>query len=774
MLASGPASSVGQSPSNAGPPSLARAPGYPVRVRSLRTVWAHRGLRRAPAATPDDRRPADATCHRPSAHRHPPTGQVSNKSSTTRGPLLPNCRNGLDDADVRTWVRRSAAVAGAMAVVAGLLWAIKGDGDPGTPMVNRADVVAVVLAAVSAIAGALSLWPRSPTSSPAANSGDVSDDHLGVASPVGRILSDRALASDAFALDVHRAIDVPSASSGPYSSIADDLPVYVPRAHDQQFREATEDAVGGRSRVVVLVGGSSTGKTRACWEALQLVRAAATQWWLWHPINGPRRSDAVLEDLPRVGPRTVIWLNEAQQYLLTGDDLGDRVAGGLRELLNDPDRAPVLVLATLWPSHAATLAAHSEDGSSPFPNARALLAAGTVVRVPGAFTGQDLDDLRAAAARDPRLAHALQHAQDGEIAQYLAGAPALVAHYEHATPEQRAVIETAMDARRLGHGLDLPEGLLAAAAPGYLTTNHRNRLDEGWFSNALAYSAKVLIGDRGALTRSRPREAAEANAVYRLADYLEQHGDQTRRSTIPPAEFWAAARDHGAGDRVSLARAAVERGRLKVALNLSIAAAQAGDPTAARMVADILSGTGETQAAWAWYELAACTGDPVAHQLITRKQIASGSNEDLLSRYPVTGDAMALDLARGHREAGRIDDALTWYTRAAGTRQGASTAIHEAVTLLVPRPLVITGLFRRGSALVGPNVGGVRCGCGRVHGVGRPGPQGRADGRCASAGRPVRGGPGSGGSARRSYRSRTRATVRSAPRSDRPTTRSSE
>lgn len=44
----------------------------------------------------------------------------------------------------------------------------------------------------------------------------------------------------------------------------------------------------------------------------------------------------------------MIWLNEAQFYLAP-DQLGQQVAAGLRTLLRDPARAPVLVLATLWP-----------------------------------------------------------------------------------------------------------------------------------------------------------------------------------------------------------------------------------------------------------------------------------------------------------------------------------------------------------------------------------------------------------------------------------------
>ena len=124
-------------------------------------------------------------------------------------------------------------------------------------------------------------------------------------------------------------------------------------------------AAGSRSGIAVLVGGSSTGKTRACWEALALLRDQDPAWRLWHPID-PSRPDAALRELAGIGPRTVVWLNEAQFYLDPADGgLGERVAAGLRELLRDPARAPVLVLATLWPRYWGTLTARPEARCRP-------------------------------------------------------------------------------------------------------------------------------------------------------------------------------------------------------------------------------------------------------------------------------------------------------------------------------------------------------------------------------------------------------------------------
>ena len=129
------------------------------------------------------------------------------------------------------------------------------------------------------------------------------------------------------------------------------LPPYARRAHDEALAAVVAAAAGGQSQLAVLVGGSSTGKTRACWEAVTAPGALPAGWRLWHPYD-PTRPEALLEGLPAVAPRTVIWLNEAQLYLLEAPtDAAERAAAALQTLLADSGRGPVLVLATLWPEY---------------------------------------------------------------------------------------------------------------------------------------------------------------------------------------------------------------------------------------------------------------------------------------------------------------------------------------------------------------------------------------------------------------------------------------
>ena len=396
-----------------------------------------------------------------------------------------------------------------------------------------------------------------------------------------------------FALEVHRPVQPEDPQPG-----LPVLPPYVPREHDTTLGSVVRAAAEGSSGIAVLVGGSSTGKTRACWEALQLLRDRPEKWRLWHPID-PSRPDAALRELPAIGPRTVVWLNEAQFYLHVADGgLGERVAAGLRELLRDPARAPVLVLATLWPQFWDGLTARPAGGApDPHAQARELLD-GHDITVPAAFTTAQLQ--RLSQAGDTLLAQAAAGAQDGQVIQFLAGVPELLSRYRNAPPATTALIHAAMDARRLGMGIAMPHAFLEAATPGYLTDTEWDALGEDWLEQALAYTAVPCKGVRGPLTRIRPRPASSgvggpgasdgseqlaggqvsiAGApLYRLADYLDQHGRQHRKGQIPPAGFWAAAADHAfPGDQAALGDAAHLRGLCRDAAQLHKNAAARGN-----------------------------------------------------------------------------------------------------------------------------------------------------------------------------------------------------
>lgn len=309
------------------------------------------------------------------------------------------------------------------------------------------------------------------------------------------------------------------------------LPLYVRRAHDAAVRQVVAQAGGGSSGMVVLVGGSSSGKTRACWEAVQELPAG---WRLWHPLDPtPARAlAAALEE--GIAPRTAVWLNELQRYVGEGaGEEAERVAAGLRALLQDPQRGPVLVLATVWPEHWTTMTDRPFTGPDPYSQARELLA-GRAVHIPSAFDEAVWDDVRAVSAHDPRLAEAMDRAADGQITQYLAGAPALTDRYRTAPPGAAALVRAAMDLARLGGVSQMSQDFLEAAAHGYLSDSEYDALDDDWFQAALVYARTPFRGVRGMLSpvRTRP-DASDGTVRFQLADYLDQAGRKERRHAAP-------------------------------------------------------------------------------------------------------------------------------------------------------------------------------------------------------------------------------------------------
>ncbi|WP_421110318.1 tetratricopeptide repeat protein [Streptomyces sp. NEAU-S77] len=372
---------------------------------------------------------------------------------------------------------------------------------------------------------------------------------------------------DPFAMDVHHAIDAEEDTSDTALPL---LPTYIERDHDALLRQAAKQAKEGRSALMTLIGGSSTGKTRACWETLQQL---PDTWRLWHPID-PSYPEAVLEGLPRIGPRTVVWLNEVQHYLLTMDPtVGERVAAGLRELLRSLDRGPVLLLATAHPEDWNQLTGAPHDTGDKHPQARALLTrAGRFTRIPDIFIC-DPQNLLQAAQSDPRVAEADAHAMGGRLTQYLAGVPALLERIDTAPPLAAATLCAAMDLRRLGHSPALPTDLLEATADALVTDEQWNEhAHDAWLENTLTYLSTPCRGVPGPLTliRQRPGTPSPDQEQYRLSDYLEELGRYARRRYCPAPQFWTAALQHALShnDRRALARAARDRGRVRIAASI--------------------------------------------------------------------------------------------------------------------------------------------------------------------------------------------------------------
>jgi len=324
-------------------------------------------------------------------------------------------------------------------------------------------------------------------------------------------------------LGVHRAITV---TGVPDSS----PPTYVPRDIDTaEFGlHARVRAAAARSGFVLLVGGSSVGKTRS---AVEAVKKALPDWSLIHPA-GPEEIIALARQPPA---RTVIWLDELQRYL---DGANGLVGATIRALLNAP--GPLVVIGTLWPDrYSSYTALPAVGGNDPHAREREVLGLAEMVRVDEEFSTAELARAHAAGKRDPRIATALESGH--RLPQALAAAPELVTHWENARtaePYAWAVISAALDVALLGVQAPLPADLLRAAAPGYCTSRQQALAPTGWFDNALAYATRILHGAAAALD---PASAGMGRlGGYTPADYLVQHASRKRSAARVPVSTWDA------------------------------------------------------------------------------------------------------------------------------------------------------------------------------------------------------------------------------------------
>ncbi|ROQ65213.1 TPR repeat protein [Streptomyces sp. CEV 2-1] len=463
-------------------------------------------------------------------------------------------------------------------------------------------------------------------------------------------------------LGVHPAI---SGTSGPTVDGAFVLPEYLEREHDGQLRARLDEAAAGqRTALLVVRGESCTGKTRTAFEG---VRSCLAKWNLVFPKTVGDLL-AVLRS-PALAERTVLWLNEIQEYL-TGPH-GEEAAAALRNRLELP--GPVVIVATLWPIHHHALTATAEFGTvDAHPQARALLSPSTPIDVPGSFAAQALRSL--VDCRDPSVAIAARTSPGGTVIQTLAAGPQLVDHYEQAVgphgPYGRAIIAAAMDARRLGHNAVLPTALLRAAAPGYLSDDQRAAAADSWFADALGFARTKVKGVVAALEPvADPNGMGALPEVYRLADYLDHHARLSRRYRFPPGSFWTAALGCSTPDVLHLAAAARFRSRYKIAATLYRRGADAGDTGALLELAALRGRVGDLAGAEQLYQQAADGGDTrgLLELAALRGRVGDlAGAEQLYQQAADGGDTRGLlELAGWRRRVGDVAGAEQLYQQAA-------------------------------------------------------------------------------------------------------------
>ncbi|MEU4694886.1 hypothetical protein [Actinoplanes sp. NPDC023714] len=351
----------------------------------------------------------------------------------------------------------------------------------------------------------------------------------------------------------------------------DELPGYVPRHFDPDLRSFIRNGVD-RGCFVVLIGRSSTGKTRSLYEA---VRAVVPQWWLVQPST----TEEIYRLLEERTERTVVWLDEMYRFFDSSPPLTKALIVKLRN-------AGLIVVGTIWfddfRARTTGMAARHAPESG-------LLECADQIDVAQTLRDVERRAAETLASTDSRIRAALQ-VKDAELTQALAAGPELIRSWSHAPPYARAAMTAAADARRLGILTPLPSDLLVDAMAGYLTPAERVAPPSYWLREVESYAEPPVHETVAALSKVAGRRAG-TSAGYVAADYLAQHLHHERRTECPPGALWEALIDRleNAEDIRRLRDAAASRMRYRLQERALRRLSEAGDEQASAELAWLLA-----------------------------------------------------------------------------------------------------------------------------------------------------------------------------------------
>jgi len=317
-------------------------------------------------------------------------------------------------------------------------------------------------------------------------------------------------------LGVHPAIQVDNATS--------DLPDYVQRSFDDQLVDLIAEGAD-HGCFVLLVGRSSTGKTRSLYEAVFKI---VPNWRIVQPLSTQEIVDLAAEPVENA----IVWLDELHRFLGSSPSLTRTVVSQLKN-------AGSIVVGTLWSDdYIARRELRQTNVVDRYAEDRKLLEFAEKISVHDAFSVGEYQKACAIGEWDARIRIALQ-SRDAGVTQVLAAGPELVERWEHAPAYPRAAMTAAADARRLGVRTPLPPDLLRDAMTGYLTPAERVVAPAAWLDEATSYGETKVSGAVAALSRVAGRQSG-VPAGYVAADYLAQHLARVRRTQCPPESTWTA------------------------------------------------------------------------------------------------------------------------------------------------------------------------------------------------------------------------------------------
>ncbi|MFF8963193.1 tetratricopeptide repeat protein [Streptomyces globisporus] len=407
--------------------------------------------------------------------------------------------------------------------------------------------------------------------------------------------------------------------------------------------------------LVLVVGDSTAGKTRACFEAL---RTQLPGYRVAAPTTGPDLVSA-LEVIDRTATRCAVWLDDLESYL---------GAGGLEPgLLAEFGRLRIPVLATMRHQQFDVFTAPEDTERVGTENTRSALTGARILRqldtveIGRLWSAAELQ--RAGEADDDRIADALTHHGPYGLAEYLAAGPALLQEWHRAArpgghPRAAALIAAAVDLARTGLTPPYTRGLLTEAHEPYLTAAGGPLLRPESLDTAMTWATRRRHGATSMLV---PTQDPDSWGVF---DYLTDHTD-----TPIPDTTWHTALQHTTNaDELTIIGIHAHKAAPGIAETSYHRAVEAGHTNAMVNLGNLLRQAGRGEEAESFYRLAVEAGDTGAMFYLGNLLADAGRGEEAEAFYRQAVEAGSpramFNLGNLLRQAGRGEEAEASYRQA--------------------------------------------------------------------------------------------------------------